>query len=143
VALSYRKMIPPLLAAEHPCVAPDHIGFERSDKLAEDGRHVIDRHIARPRRLIERLGLTDITLAVQDWGGPIGLINAAEMPARVSRLAILTAWLHHARCAYGAGSRGWRDAATIPIGWRGRAMTCRAGRSCAAPPSAPSPIRLR
>jgi hypothetical protein len=48
------------------------------------------------------------------------------MPARVSRLAILTAWLHHARFAYGAGSRGWRDAATNPdwLAWTRHDLPC-------------------
>ena len=56
---------------------------------------MIDRHIERLAGLIERLDLQNITMMVQDWGGPIGLINAVEMPERIDRLAILNTWLHH------------------------------------------------
>jgi haloalkane dehalogenase len=108
----YRKMIPPLLAAGFRCVAPDHIGFGRSDKVTDDGWYVIDRHIERLAGLIERLDLRDMTVVVQDWGGPIGLINATRMPDRFARLAILNTWLHHDGYEYSPGIRAWRDAAT-------------------------------
>lgn len=108
----YRKMIPPLLAAGFRCVAPDHVGFGRSDKVLDDRWYIIDRHIERLAGLIERLNLNNITLFVQDWGGPIGLINAVASPERFSRLAILNTWLHHNGCEYGPGIRAWREAAT-------------------------------
>ncbi|PHY06768.1 MAG: alpha/beta hydrolase [Alcaligenaceae bacterium] len=108
----YRKMIPPLLAAGYRCVAPDYIGFGRSDKVLDDRWYVIDRHIERLAGLIERLDLNNITVFVQDWGGPIGLINAVASPDRFSRLAILNTWLHHNGCEYGPGIRAWREAAT-------------------------------
>jgi haloalkane dehalogenase len=108
----YRKMIPPLLAAGYRCVAPDHIGFGRSDKVLDDRWYIIDRHIERLAGLIERLDLNNITVFVQDWGGPIGLINAVASPERFSRLAILNTWLHHNGCEYGPGIRAWREAAT-------------------------------
>lgn len=108
----YRKMIPPLLAAGFRCVAPDHIGFGRSDKVLDDRWYIIDRHIERLAGLIERLDLNNITLFVQDWGGPIGLINAVASPERFSRLAILNTWLHHNGCEYEPGIRAWREAAT-------------------------------
>lgn len=108
----YRKMIPPLVAAGYRCVAPDHIGFGRSDKVTDDAWYVIDRHIERLGGLIERLDLRNITVVVQDWGGPIGLVNAVAMPARFERLAILNTWLHHDGFDYSAGVRAWREAAT-------------------------------
>jgi haloalkane dehalogenase len=108
----YRKMIPPLLAAGYRCIAPDHIGFGRSDKVTDDNWYVINRHIARLAELIERLDLRNITMVMQDWGGPIGLINAVAMPERISRLAILNTWLHHDSYIYGPGIRAWREAAT-------------------------------
>jgi haloalkane dehalogenase len=107
----YRKMIPPLLAAGYRCVAPDHIGFGRSDKVTDDKWYTIDGHIDRMGDFIERLDLQDITVFMQDWGGPIGLINAVAMPERFSRLAILNTWLHHDGFEYGAAIRAWRDAA--------------------------------
>lgn len=108
----YRKMIPPLLAAGYRCVAPDHIGFGRSDKVTDDKWYVIDRHIERLAGLIERLDLRDITVVMQDWGGPIGLINAVAAPDRFARLAILNTWLHHDGFDYTPAIKAWRDAAT-------------------------------
>jgi haloalkane dehalogenase len=122
----YRKMIPPLLAAGYRCIAPDHIGFGRSDKITNDKWYVIDRHIERLAGFIERLDLNDITVVVQDWGGPIGLINAVEMPERFSRLAILNTWLHHDGYEYSQGIRDWRDAATNRywLAWTGHDLPC-------------------
>lgn len=87
-AYLYRKMLPPL-AATHRVVAPDLIGFGRSDKVTEIGWYSYDRHVASVRQLIDRLDLRDITLVVQDWGGPIGLRAAVEDPDRFARLVIL------------------------------------------------------
>ena len=104
----YRKMIPPLLAAGYRCVAPDHIGFGRSDKVTNDKWYVIDRHIERLSGLIARLDLQDITVFMQDWGVPIGLINAVDTPDRFARLAILNTWLHHDGFEYTpATNRHW------------------------------------
>jgi haloalkane dehalogenase len=61
----YRKMIPRLLAAGYLCVAPDHIGFGRSDKVTDDAWYVIDCHIDRLAELIQCLDLRDITMVVQ------------------------------------------------------------------------------
>lgn len=108
----YRKMIPPLLAAGYRCVAPDHIGFGRSDKVTDDSWYVIDRHIERLSAFIERLDLQQITPFMQDWGGPIGLINAVAMPERISRLVILNTWLHHDGYEYSPAIKAWRSAAT-------------------------------
>jgi haloalkane dehalogenase len=108
----YRKMIPPLVAAGYRCIAPDHIGFGRSDKITDDKWYVIDRHIERFNGFIDRLDLRNMTIFVQDWGGPIGLINAVAMPHRVDRLAILNTWLHHDGFAYTPAIKAWRDAAT-------------------------------
>src|SRR5579859_4352314 len=68
----YRKMIPPLVAAGYRAIAPDFIGFGRSDKVVDDNWYVIERHVEAIRSVIEALDLRDITLVVQDWGGPIG-----------------------------------------------------------------------
>jgi haloalkane dehalogenase len=114
-AYLYRSMIPPLLAAGYRCVAPDHIGFGRSDKVTDDAWYTAPRHIDRLRGLIERLDLRQITLFVQDWGGPIGLVNATAMPERFARLAIMNTWLHHEGFEYGPGIRAWRAAATNPM----------------------------
>ena len=122
----YRKMIPPLLAAGYRCVAPDHIGFGRSDKVTDDNWYVIDRHIERLAELIERLDLRDITVVMQDWGGPIGLINAVAAPDRFARLAILNTWLHHDAYAYTPAIKAWRAAATNKhwLAWTRHDLPC-------------------
>ena len=63
-------------------------------------------------RVVEALDLRDMTMFMQDWGGPIGLINAVAMPERVLRLAILNTWLHHEGYNYSPAIKAWRDAAT-------------------------------
>ena len=103
----YRTMIPPLLAAGYRCVAPDHIGFGRSDKVTDPGWYTIARHTENTRRLVEALDLRDITLFVQDWGGPTGLAQYAEMPGRFSRIVIMNTWLHHEGYGYTPGILDW------------------------------------
>jgi haloalkane dehalogenase len=83
----WRKIIPQLPGRR--VVAPDLIGFGRSDKPADIGWYTYDRHVASIAALVEELDLRDITLVVHDWGGPIGLRVAVEHEERVARLAIL------------------------------------------------------
>ncbi len=108
----YRAIIPPLVGAGFRCVAPDYIGFGKSDKVVEDDWYVIERHVESVRFLIEGLDLQETTLVVHDWGGPIGLRQVADMPDRFSRLVILNTWLHHAGYSYSDGIRRWRQWAT-------------------------------
>jgi haloalkane dehalogenase len=84
----YRKMIPPLARVAR-VVAPDYIGFGRSDKPSEMGWYTYDRHCGSILGLVDELDLRALTLVVQDWGGPIGLRLAVEHPERVERLVIL------------------------------------------------------
>ena len=70
-------------------VAPDYLGFGRSDKPTDVGWYTFDRHCDSIRRLVEELDLRRLTVVVQDWGGPIGLRLAVEHPTRVERLVIL------------------------------------------------------
>jgi len=103
----YRNMIPQLRAAGYRCVAPDHIGFGRSDKVTDPDWYNIARHTANITRLVTHLDLNNITLFVQDWGGPTGLAQYATMPERFSRLVIMNTWLHHPEFEYGAGIQNW------------------------------------
>lgn len=83
----YRHMVPPLVAEGFRCIAPDLVGFGRSDKVSPRTEYTYERHVAWMRRaLLVRLGLTDITLFCQDWGGLIGLRLVAEQPDRFSRV---------------------------------------------------------
>ena len=71
------------------CVAPDYFGFGRSDKPTEPAWYSYDRHVASIARLVEELDLRDVTVVVQDWGGPIGFRFAVEHPDRVARLVVM------------------------------------------------------
>jgi len=82
----WRKIIPQLPGR---VVAPDLIGFGRSDKPEDVGWYSYDRHVDSIARLVQELDLTGLTLVVHDWGGPIGLRVAVEHPERVDRLVLL------------------------------------------------------
>lgn len=82
----YRKMIPPLAAAGYRAVAPDMVGFGRSDKPAAREDYTYQRLVAWTAATIEALDLQRITLFCQDWGGLIGLRLIAEDGDRFSRL---------------------------------------------------------
>jgi pimeloyl-ACP methyl ester carboxylesterase len=110
----YRRIIPRLVAAGHRCVAPDLVGFGKSDKVTDDSWYVIERHCETLRFAIERLDLRRVTLVCQDWGGPTGLRQAVDMPERFARLVIANTWLHHDDFEYSPGIRAWRAAATDP-----------------------------
>jgi haloalkane dehalogenase len=84
----YRKLIPPL-ARTARCIAPDYFGFGRSDKPTDRGWYSYDRHTESIARLADELDLRDVTLVVQDWGGPIGFRFAVEHPDRVARLVVM------------------------------------------------------
>ena len=91
----YRRMIPLLVEAGYRCVAPDMIGFGKSDKVVEDAWYSVERHCLALRSLIEALDLQRITVMAQDWGGPLSLYQAAHMPERCERLCILNTWLEN------------------------------------------------
>ena len=83
----YRSMIPPLVAAGFRVVAPDLIGFGRSDKPVDDVDYTYARHVGWLRSLLfDALNLRDITLFCQDWGGLIGLRLVGEHPECFSRI---------------------------------------------------------
>jgi len=84
----YRKVLPPV-AEVGRVVAPDYVGFGRSDKPTDPAWYSYDRHAAPIRSLVESLDLRRLTIVVQDWGGPIGMRIAAEAPDRVDRLVVL------------------------------------------------------
>jgi len=103
----YRHMIPSLVAAGYRCVAPDHIGFGRSDKVTDPSWYNTARHTDNISQLVTSLDLQNITMFVQDWGGPTGLAQVRRMPNRFSRLVIMNTWLHHAGYEYTEGIRQW------------------------------------
>lgn len=84
----YRHMIGPVASAGLRVVAPDLIGFGRSDKPARKGDYSYARHVAWMQSWVEALDLTKITLVCQDWGSLIGLRLVAAMPDRFSGVVL-------------------------------------------------------
>lgn len=103
----YRNVIPVLTRAGYRAIAPDMIGFGKSDKVTDERWYTLEAHVQQLRGFIEALNLRDVTLVVQDWGGPYGLINATDMPDRFVRLIILNTWLHHEGYQYTQALRDW------------------------------------
>lgn len=89
----YRKLIPVLARAGHRVVAPDLIGFGRSDKPAERTDYTYQRHMDWLTTFVEKLDLRDITLVCQDWGGLLGLRLVAERPERFARVVAANTFL--------------------------------------------------
>jgi haloalkane dehalogenase len=89
----YRKMIPVLVAAGHRVVAPDLVGFGRSDKPSERSDYSYQRHVDWLRATLETLDLRNITLVCQDWGGLLGLRIAGETPQRFARIVAANTFL--------------------------------------------------
>lgn len=117
----YRKMIPVLTAAGGRVVAPDLLGFGRSDKPVDDGIHTFDLHRDSLLALWRALDLRDVTLVVQDWGGLLGLTLPVEpdIARRTSRLLVMNTALATGR-PLGPGFDAWRAYATstddLPVG---------------------------
>jgi haloalkane dehalogenase len=85
----YRKMIPGLVAAGHRCVAPDLVGFGRSDKPDDQDDYSYQGHVDwMTEALFEHLDLRDITFFGQDWGGLVGLRLLAAQPERYARVVV-------------------------------------------------------
>lgn len=84
----YRKFVPYLVARGHRVIAPDLIGFGKSDKLAERTDYTYERYVAWMSDWLRALDLTGITLFCQDWGGLIGLRLVAAFPDRFARVIV-------------------------------------------------------
>lgn len=85
----YRKMIPVFVGAGHRVIAPDLIGFGKSDKPVEDAVYTFDFHRGMLKRFVEALDLKNITLVCQDWGGILGLTLPPDMSDRFNRLLVM------------------------------------------------------
>ena len=117
-AYLYRKMLAPLVEGGHRVVCADYAGFGRSDKPTDFGWYSYDRHVETVSAALATLDLSEATVVVQDWGGPIGLRWAVENADRVARLVILNTGLFTGRVS--KGFMAWRDFAEknpdLPIG---------------------------
>ena len=110
----YRHWIPRLVDAGYRVIAHDHIGFGRSDKVTDEAWYTIDRHVENQRQFLHALDLQNISVFVQDWGGPITLRNLCDEPERFRRLFIGNTWLHHDGYEYSDGIHWWRQMALDP-----------------------------
>jgi haloalkane dehalogenase len=102
----YRNVIHVITDAGLRVIAPDHIGFGRSDKLTERTDYTYARHVDWLHALMTGLDLRDVTLVVQDWGGPIGLSVLARDPDRFARVVATNTILHTCDPALD-GALGW------------------------------------
>jgi haloalkane dehalogenase len=84
----YRKMIPIIIEAGHRAVAPDLVGFGRSDKPAERIHYTYQRHVDWMQSWLEKMKLDKITLVCQNWGGLIGLRLLAKNPALFAQVVV-------------------------------------------------------
>ncbi len=89
----YRKMVPVIAGAGLRAVAPDLVGFGRSDKPARREDYTYQRHVDWMAALLEALGLRNATMFGQDWGGLIGLRLAAEHEERFARIVAANTFL--------------------------------------------------
>jgi haloalkane dehalogenase len=89
----YRKMAPIITAAGYRAIAPDLIGFGRSDKPADRDDYTYQRHVDWITAFVTQLDLRNVTLVGQDWGGLIGLRVAAENESRFARIVAANTFL--------------------------------------------------
>lgn len=105
----YRKMIPPIVGAGLRAVAPDLVGFGRSDKPAARGDYTYERHVAWMQSFLDEVGVAGINLVCQDWGGLIGLRLVAANPERFSRVVAANTGLPTGDRAMGDAFLAWRQ----------------------------------
>jgi haloalkane dehalogenase len=105
----YRTMIPVIIAAGYRAVAPDLIGFGRSDKPAAREDYTYQGHVDWMRALVEALDLRNVTLMCQDWGGLIGLRLAAEHEERFARVVAANTFLPTGDRPPGEGFLAWQN----------------------------------
>ena len=103
----YRHMIPVFTAAGLRVVAPDLIGFGRSDKPVEESAHSFEFHRSMLLGFIEQLDLKNILLVCQDWGGIFGLTLPMDLPGQFTRLLVMNTGLGTGQLT--EGFRQWRD----------------------------------
>jgi tRNA(adenine34) deaminase len=105
----WRRMIPEFLAAGGRVVAPDLVGFGKSDKPKRDAAHSFEWHRQVLVEFVERLDLRNIVLAVQDWGGLLGLTLPMEDPRRYRGLLVMNTTLGTGDAPLSPGFLAWRE----------------------------------
>ena len=105
----YRKMVPVFAKSGKRVIAPDFIGFGRSDKFIGIEEYSFQLHYQTIESFIQKLDLREITLVCQDWGGLIGLTVAANHPDRFARLVIMNTGLPTGEEKMSEGFMAWRS----------------------------------
>jgi len=104
----YRSMIPVITAAGMRALAPDLVGFGRSDKPAQREDYTYQRHVDWTRSLLDALDVAPLTLVAQDWGGLIGLRLVADRPDRFARVVAANTFLPTGDRDPGDAFRAWQ-----------------------------------
>ncbi len=104
----FRKMIPVFVAAGQRVVAPDLLGFGRSDKPEDEAFYTFTRHREMLLAFVRALNLTNVTLVVQDWGGLLGLTLPLALPGVVTRLIVMNTAFGTGDVPLGKGFLDWR-----------------------------------
>ncbi len=116
----YRKMVAPLVESGYRVVAPDLVGFGKSDKPASVDDHSYARHVSWMSAWLNRLDLTGVTLFAQDWGGLIGLRLVTGEPGRFARVAVANTGLptgdHQMPEAFLSWQKFSREVPEFPVG---------------------------
>ena len=102
-------MIPVFTARGLPCVAPDLVGFGRSDKPTELDDYTYQRHVDWMTAWLDAVDLQHATLVCQDWGALIGLRLVAENPDRFDRVVVANGFLPTGDAAPGEAFLRWRE----------------------------------
>ncbi|MGC1398903.1 haloalkane dehalogenase [Candidatus Binatus sp.] len=111
----YRKIVASLVARGHRVVAPDLVGFGRSDKPAEQLDYTFERHVRWMSDWLVATRLTDITLFCQDWGGLIGLRLVAAFPEKFARVVVANTGLPTGE-GFSAAFQQWLEfSQSIPV----------------------------
>jgi tRNA(adenine34) deaminase len=105
----YRRMIPVFLQAGGRVVAPDLVGFGKSDKPKREAAHSFEWHRQVLLEFVERLDLRGIVLVVQDWGGLLGLTLPMDDPGRYRGLLVMNTTLGTGDAPLSPGFLAWRD----------------------------------
>ncbi|MEO7106508.1 MAG: tRNA adenosine(34) deaminase TadA [Rhodoferax sp.] len=105
----YRKMIPVFLQGGHRVVAPDLVGFGKSDKPKKGSAHRFGFHRQILLELVQRLDLQRVVLVVQDWGGLLGLTLPMAMPERFNGLLVMNTTLATGDTPLSPGFIAWRE----------------------------------
>ncbi len=117
----WRHVIPPVRDAGFRCLAPDHVGFGRSDKPTDLGWYSYERHCALTNSLFEELDLRGATVVVHDWGGPIGLRAAVDHADRIDRIVIMDTGLFTGHQPMSDAWKAFRDfverTEDLPVGF--------------------------